>query len=839
MPKMVNLIIEGKNLSVPEGTLIVDAAKKIGIDIPVFCYHPKMEPVGMCRMCLVDIGRPVIDRATGQPVLQEDGSPKLQFGPKLETACTTPVSEGMVVDGLSQKVERGRRDIIEFLLTSHPLDCPICDKGGECPLQNLTMAWGPGQSRFEFSEKMHLAKHVPLGELIYLDRERCIQCGRCVRFQELIAEDPVIGFFNRGRRIEITTFSEPGFDSYWSGNTTDICPVGALTTADFRFRSRPWELKSAASLCMHCPVGCNTTINVRQEAASNGSQRIKRVMPRQNEFVNEIWLCDKGRFGYSYAQDPARLTEPLVRKNGELMPASWDEALALVAERFKAAGKDLLTVASGRLSNEDLFNLAELAHALGGQTALYSHMAGGELTCSVGLSSGSNLGDLGRGSAILVVACDLEEEAPLWWLRVNQAARRGADLIVLNPRSTKLDSRARYSLRYSNGSEAAAVMALLNLLSAKRPNLPEAVQTLAQNADFKAAAKVIAEAENLVVFYGSDGIGLEGSQAVAQACANMVIATGHVGKPNNGLVGVWPRANEQGAYELGWCTRSDLSQSIQQAAAVYLIASDPAADTPADFSPGRFLVVQDLFLTATARLADVVLPAQAWTEREGSLTSGERRVQRYSPAVPELPGTLPDYKITGLIAERLELKLESRAAKTVFSQLAAKEPVFSSLSYQRLSEVEEQWPIVGRSDLYYGGTTYDNHHGLGVQLPLDSHGASLSWPALPDVNYPRFGLLAVPISTLYDQGGTMVRASLLQKRIPAPFVVVNPLDSERLRLNSGALVRVSPENGSPIIATLRLDASVPEHVLLVPRSFGLAIEKPTPVEVLLAERAVR
>ena len=221
----------------------------------------------MCRMCLVEIGRPVIDRATGQPVLQEDGSPKIQFGGKLETACTTPVSQGMVVLGTTEKAKAGRKDILEFLLTSHPLDCPICDKGGECPLQNLTMGFGPGESRYLYDEKKHLAKHVPLGDLIFLDRERCIQCARCVRFQEMIADDPVIGFYHRGRSLEIVTFSEPGFDSYWSGNTTDICPVGALTTADFRFRARPWELSSSRFDLQPMPGRLQPDLEFRREVS--------------------------------------------------------------------------------------------------------------------------------------------------------------------------------------------------------------------------------------------------------------------------------------------------------------------------------------------------------------------------------------------------------------------------------------------------------------------------------------------------------------------------------------------------------------------------------------------
>ncbi|MDO9348248.1 MAG: 2Fe-2S iron-sulfur cluster-binding protein, partial [Anaerolineales bacterium] len=238
MTKQVTLTIDGQPVTVPEGTLIVNAAKRIGIDIPVFCYHPKMEPVGMCRQCLVEVGRPVIDRATGQAVM-EDGKPKIQFGAKLETACTTPVSEGMVVLGMSEKAKAAQKEIVEFLLTSHPLDCPVCDKGGECPLQNLTMAHGTPHSRFIYDEKQHADKRVPLGDLIWLDRERCIQCARCIRFQETIAGEPVLAFYQRGRATDIITKSEPGIDSVFSGNTSDICPVGALTTADFRFGARP------------------------------------------------------------------------------------------------------------------------------------------------------------------------------------------------------------------------------------------------------------------------------------------------------------------------------------------------------------------------------------------------------------------------------------------------------------------------------------------------------------------------------------------------------------------------------------------------------------------------
>jgi NADH-quinone oxidoreductase subunit G len=840
MAKLVSLTIDGKQITVPEGTLIVNAAKKVGVDIPVFCYHPKMEPVGMCRMCLVDIGRPVIDRATGQQVHEADGSLKIQFGPKLETGCTTPVSEGMVVIGTSDKVKAGREDILEFLLTSHPLDCPICDKGGECPLQNLTMGFGPGVSRYIYDEKMHLAKKVPLGELIYLDRERCIQCARCVRFQENIADDPVIGFYQRGRTLEIVSFSEPGFDSYFSGNTTDICPVGALTTADFRFGARPWEMNAAASICSQCPVGCNITINVRREAKSGGKWAIKRIMPRQNEAVNEIWICDKGRFAYHFAESPERLAQPLVRKNGELIPASWEEALKEVADHIGSAGERLLTLAGGRLSNEDLFNLRQLTAGLGGKITLFTNMAGGDLTAQVGVGQGTNFADMGPETAILVVASNLHEEAPIWWLRVKQAAARGARLIVVNPRPTRLDQYATHVVRYPYGAEAAVVLAMVNVLSAKRPDLPAVVQGLLRDPELQAAAKAFAEAADGVILFGNEGIGLEGSQALAQSCANLLITTGHTGRPNNGLIGVWQKANEQGAWDMGFRPLLDLKEAMKAAEVLYIVAADPAGDDPGLPMTAEFVVVQDLFLTSTAKLADVILPAQAFTEREGSFTSGERRVQRFYPAVSEKPDSKADFAIAGEIGLLLGLDLEARLASKIFTRIAASVPDYANLTYTALAEVHEQWPIVGRGDVYYGGTTYDNHQGLGVQLSSAAERGepvSLAWPQLPNLEIPENALLAVPVTLLYDQAQTVSASKLLHQRIPQPYVSLFPADAYRLGISNGAKVQVIL-NDTSTLAIARFDETLPAGVVLVPRSLGIPISGPVLVKIKMVERVM-
>ena len=814
MSKQVTLTIDGKQVTVPAGTGVADAAKMIGIDIPVFCHHPKLEPVGMCRMCLVEIGRPMRDRATGEFVM-ENGAPKIQFMPKLETACTNKVEEGMVVLTKSEKATDGQKGTVEFLLTSHPLDCPICDKGGECPLQNLTMEHGPGKSRFLYDEKLHLDKMVPLGELIYLDRERCIQCARCIRFQDEIAGDAVIGFDERGRSTQIVSFSDPGFDSVFSGNTSDICPVGALTTADFRFGARPWELDAQASICTQCPVGCNTTLNTRREAKSGGDVVVKRVMPRQNEEVNEIWLCDKGRFAYHYAEGKSRLTKPQVRKDKKLARASWDAATKLAADNFLKAKKDFVILASGRLSNEDLFNLKTLADHSEGKAYLYSDMAGGELTSLVGVGTGTNFADMGAGTAIVVVASDLYEEAPIWYLRVKQAAERGATLIVLNPRETKLDKHASFVVRYAYGDEAKTV----NELS-KKSKISDAFM----------------KAGNAVILYGSDGLGISGSAGLASACAKLLNDTEHVGKPNNGLIGVWGRANDQGAWEIGFNVEEDLAKALK-GKSVYIVGADPVADDPKlakALEGAEFVAVQDVIETATTEIADVVLPAQAFTEREGTMTSGERRVQRFYPAVPVTGDAKPDFAITSQLARHMGVILEGTSVSAVFDILSESVKSFEGLNYAKLAEVKEQWPIVGRSDLYYGGTTYENKQGMGVHLSAAAtRGEKLSIPRVQKEAAPRpkeNELLAVPVTKLYDLGTTITSSELLDQRVGEASISLHPDAAQNLGVEAGQTVNVS-FNGVSGEAVVKLDNTISVGVALVPRSMGIAIHEPVAVKV--------
>lgn len=845
MADLVTLTVDGVEVTVPKGTYVVDAAKRVDIDIPVFCYHPKMEPVGMCRMCLVEIGVPLRDRETGEVVLDEDGNPKINFGRGLQTGCTVPVSEGMVVRTTTDEVTEARDDIIEFLLTSHPLDCPICDKGGECPLQNLTMRHGEGVSRMDFTLKKKLAKTVPLGELIMLDRERCIQCARCVRYQDELVDDPVIAFHQRGRSLEIVTNSDPGFDSIFSGNTTDICPVGALTSVDFRFGARPWEMTPVASICTHCPVGCNTTLDTRREARAGGRTVIKRIMPRQNEMVNEIWMCDKGRFVHHYADHPQRLTEPLVRRNGELQPASWDEALDLVASKLQEHKASVAGLSGDRLSNEDLFLFQRLFRdGLGSNNIALAdpRIGGADVIAAVGVAEDTNLHEMGEGDAILVVASDMHQEAPIWWFRIKQATERGVKLIVLNARPTRLDPYATHSLRFRPGG---ALEMAQQLLTTARVAVNGD-----QNDPIQAAASALVHANNVVAFYGGEGLTYDETETLAQTLANLLLlkdenGNNHVGRPNNGLVAVWPHNNTQGAWDMG--IRPDAGPGYRpldegqqpgmplvaiydavasgDLSALYVMGADPIGDGLLQDRGGLdFLVVQELFLTETAQAADVVFPARSWAEREGTFTSGERRVQRFYPAIPVVGDSRADWRILADLGERFGLGEAPYAAGLVFRQIAESVPQYSHMTYRSLGMVVEQWPRVGGDDLYYGGTSYDNKSGIGQQWASfsEAEDASIELYSVSGEGGSRQedGIQVIAATALYREGTLINLTEILSQRIVPPTLVLHESDAAELELEDGDIVTVALA-GSDYRLLVKVDSSITHQGLALAQGVTL------------------
>src|SRR6059058_3402496 len=423
----ITLSIDGREVTAIENTMLVDAAKYRDVEIPVFCYEPKLgQPVGACRMCLVEI----------------EGIPKLQ------TACSTPVKDGKVVHTQTERVHGAQRAVVEFLLINHPLDCPVCDKGGECPLQDITYGWGPGTSRF-IEPKRHFKKPLELSPLIAIDRERCILCYRCVRYSQELAEDYQLVLVERGAASFVGTFDGHPYVAPFSGNIVELCPVGALTSRAYRFRARPWDIEGAGTVCTLCPAQCNVELTVRDE-------RVMRVMARDHPEVDDGWLCDKGRFAYQAVHSDARIHEPLVREGTTLQPATWDKALAVAGGALKKAGARSAALAAGDTTNEEAFLLAQLFRDGLGSGNL-SARAGGELPLDVTRALAApalqaTVSDLEFAHAVLVVDCDPVDDAAVWDLRIRKGVRRNEmKLGVISARPTALDNQATVTLRHAPG----------------------------------------------------------------------------------------------------------------------------------------------------------------------------------------------------------------------------------------------------------------------------------------------------------------------------------------------------------------------------------------------------
>ena len=891
MPEHVTLTIDGQTVSVLKGTLVVEAARQVQNLIPVFCYHPKMAPVGMCRMCVVKIGMPKVDRATNKPELDANGKPVIAMMPRLQTACTTPVSEGMVVVTEDEEVKHAQNGVLESLLTSHPLDCPVCDKGGECPLQNLTMGWGPGKTRFDYNDKVHFEKPIPLGDLIYLDRERCILCARCVRFEDEIAGDPVLGFDNRGRAWQIISKSDPVFDSKFSGNTTDICPVGALTSADFRFKARVWELEPIPTVCNHCPVGCDMTFDMR-------SNSIKRVMPRENDAVNEIWICDRGRYAHHFVESAARITNPMVRKNGKLQDATWDEALEIVVRqldgiRSTAGGKAIGGLAGTSLANEDLYAFGRFFRETLGSNNL-DHRAGSVLDLPLddvgaqfGLTAGTDLGKLGKGTVVLVFGADPEEEAPVHLLRIKGIHTRGGTIITANGRTTKLDQWAAQKLQFRYGSEAAVLAALLKPFADAVPadgkraalrgfnELQTALKGITNENSASAAGvaveslqatnELLANAENLVIFYGRDA--LAAGPNVTGGLANLLVLSRKAGAANSGVVALVPGANARGALDLGirpdrgagyvalpqaGLSAAQMLEAAQAGKLKALIVAgvDPAGDNPASIAALKkvdLLVVHELFMTETAKLADVVLPVLTVAEREGTFTNAERRVQRFRQARRSINNARPDWQIIQSLAlqltaeavlvtagagadrSRKQARREEGKARTrsewnyaspaeILMDISTSVPQYKNVTYATLQGPSGPWGRQTNENYYFDGTSYENTGGVGIQIPaaVESGVAALQpFKAVGRVDHADRPLTLVGATFLYDNGALLNDANLLNNRRAKAQVCLHPTDADALGVQNGDRVTLASARGTMTLPVYRT-RQTPSGVVVVP-----------------------
>ncbi len=671
-PDAVHCVIDGFDVAVPKGTLIIRAAEMIGVQIPRFCDHPLLEPVGACRQCLVEV------EGQRKPV----------------ASCTMPVTDGMVVQTqlTSPVADKAQQGTMELLLINHPLDCPVCDKGGECPLQNQAMSNGRTDSRF-VDVKRTYPKPLPISSEILLDRERCVLCARCTRFSQQVAGDPFIELFERGALEQVAIYEDEPFESYFSGNTTQICPVGALTSAQYRFRARPFDLRSEPSVCEHCASGCAQRTDYRRG-------KVTRRLAGDDPEVNEEWNCDKGRFAFRYATSNARLTTPLVRgADGELHPASWPEAWAVAAEGLLAAKDEggVGVLPGGRLTVEDAYAYAKFARVALGTNDVdaraRAHSAE-ELAFLEARIAGTGPGrgavtyqHLDEASAVLLAGFEPEEESPIVFLRLRRNVRtRSLPVFDLAPFATRAAEKLNATvLATLPGAEAQSLRALTDgtwggpalealrlpgavILAGERlaevPGAFSALVALAQRTGARVAWVPRRAGERGALEAGALPSLLPGGRSVADPAARADIAArwgldldevpARPGRDTTAILTA-VRDGQLGGLLVGGVDVADLP--------------DPALAEAALASAG-FVVSLEMFPSAVTEHADVVLPVAAASEKAGSYLDWEGRVRAFD-ATLHGTGSLPDGRVLQGLADEMDVDLRLPAPEAARAELAA------------------------------------------------------------------------------------------------------------------------------------------------------------------------
>ncbi len=769
----VIVTVNGKEIEATPGELVIAAAERNGTYIPRFCYHPRMEAVGMCRMCVVEID-------TGR-------------GPALQPACMISVAPGMSVDTESEVTKKAQDGVLEFLLINHPLDCPVCDKGGECPLQDQTLSYGPGESRF-VEEKRHYEKPIMISDLVALDRERCILCDRCTRFASDVAGDTLIHFQDRGNQTQVNTFPDHPFASYFSGNTVQICPVGALTATPYRFKARPWDLDQVESTCTTCSVGCRTLVQ-------SSRNEILRYQGVDVDPVNWGWLCDKGRFGFGSVNSEERLGRPLARRGGSLVEVPWGEALTTAADVLRAASADKVAVLGGaRLTNESAYAWAKLAKGVIGTDHVDAQLGDGlPAEVVLGLPRATIDEVCASGGTVLLLAPDLKDELPVIFLRLRHAVvRDGVTVVELASQRTPASELAAATLVHRPGAAGEVVRALLSTSTAPEVGGVDA-------ADIAAARELLARGLVTVVL---------GRPNLAESADGIVAAASaiHAAHPEVRFLSALRRANVHGALDMGlspgllpgrttlaagaaalrgqgWsaipAARGLDASGILEAAAngkidvLVLLGADPLADFPDTdlatraLAGARAVIAIDRFLTPSAQQADVVLAAAGPAEVDGTTTNVEGRVSTVARKITP-PGTARDDWMLAAELSRLlgtDLGLESPAQ--ILDEIAALAPSHASAT-----------PAAVHAS---GG-----RDGLLVDARLPFVAPTVA--EAPGVD--AYSLRLVASRKLYDLGTDVQHAPGLAGLTTDTVLRLHPHDFDRLGVDAGAVVTVTASTGS-------------------------------------------
>ncbi|MEA2022925.1 MAG: NADH-quinone oxidoreductase subunit NuoG [Actinomycetota bacterium] len=784
----VTINLDGVDVQVESGQTLIDAAQMAGTYIPRFCYHPRMKAVGLCRACLVEVEGP--------------------RGTALVPSCTTPVGDGMIVHTQSETARKAQEGVLEFLLINHPLDCPVCDKGGECPLQDQAFAFGAGETRF-VEEKRHYEKPIEISDLILLDRERCILCARCTRFSDEISGDPLIEFKDRGNYVQVITFPDEPFASYFSGNTVQICPVGALTAKPYRFKARPWDIEGVESVSLvdtvHSKISVQTSHN-----------EIIRIYGIDNDATNHGWLSDKDRFVFDHVQSEDRLTTPLVKEDGEFREATWAEAITLVTERLGSFDGDKVAgIGGARSTNEDAYAFSKFLRSVVGTTHLDAQIGDGlDPVFAATATPRAEINDLETAKTILLWGPDLKEELPVLYLRVRRAVTElGANLVIVHPRRTGLDDVATHTIRYKPGTGPD----LLRKFAAGDGEYASAREALGEGPVLALVGRTgLAEDPDLAEAVAAFALDLPDAKIMPLMRRGNVFGALDMGVAPTLLPGRVAIDDEAGrsALEEHWGplpqgTGLDTTGILEALAsgelgALVLNGADPVRDYPtpsvavAALDAAEFVVSFEMFMSDSAAYADVILPVVGLGEVEGTATNLEGRIQKVNRIVPSAGMSRPVWSIIDDLATAMGAEFGATSVEAVGAEITRVAPAYAGVSWDRLTWGDDSEGLVLPGP---EGTQPLKH------TPVDR--------GVPVVSGHRVIHTA---RVLYDDGVMVRNSSGISGLAAAGAAHLHPRDASVLAVTEGdeIVVTVDGEVRLPVV----IDPSLVEGTVYVP--FNLA-----------------
>ena len=748
MNEKVTFTVDGKQLEGKQGQLLIEACEDSGIHIPRFCWHKRLDPVGMCRMCLVEIDTP--------------------RGKALVPSCTTQVSEELSVETESDTVKKAQEGVLEFLLINHPLDCPICDKAGECPLQDQTMAYGPGESRF-IEEKRHFEKPIPVSDIVLLDRERCILCARCTRFSDEISGDPLIEFIQRGNKTQVNTFPDEPFKSYFSGNTVQICPVGALTATSYRFKARPWDLKKVSSTCNCCSLGCSVELNVSQN-------KMLRILGEDNEFTNQGWLSDKGRYNFEYLHSENRLLNIHSRENEDYQTINISDAIEKIKNKIKDLDNpDIKFIIGANSTNEEYFAINKFANSLNRNEFLSKdksnvyfaddHIYNGYFSEEY---TSATFEDLDNSDAIVVWAEDIKDNLPVLFLRIKKAVKNGVKLVVFGHTNTALESLADLYL----GAEI-----------------------VSNNFELKTSLSNIQELKDIID--SKKVTTIIGKSTPLQKKDSLDTLINHLQKVSDLKVfNCFSKANTFGAIQHidqikglnEFCTEYENSNKN----IVFTIGANPVNSS---FFGSKiknlledtdYVISLDIFKNETTELADLILPTTAFGEKEGTITNMEMRVMKQNKILPDPGSTLSEWEYLIMIAQSLGKDINYDSVNDLNSELASQFTMTEALpTFDNLNKPSNLFGILNQKEI-----------NLNIR-DIDQDSSSL-----------------LMVKRLYGDSSTQINSPSISMLGSERFIELSEFTLGKYGIESN--VATLTQGSSSIFVNIKLNNLLPDNLVLAP-----------------------